>query len=204
MKGLSPRGRGKPSRPPPPGSASAVYPRVGGGTGRPAPNAISPAVYPRVGGGNPPLTDKYARTDGLSPRGRGKRQQRYNGGRPLRSIPAWAGETPGPAAIMPDRTVYPRVGGGNVREVGGVCAGAGLSPRGRGKRQQRYNGGRPLRSIPAWAGETPGPAAIMPDRTVYPRVGGGNVREVGGVCAGAGLSPRGRGKRDTGEGQANR
>ena len=50
-----------------------------------------------------------------------------------RSIPAWAGETPGAAAGMDAPEVYPRVGGGNRHEWLLWNPGQGLSPRGRGK-----------------------------------------------------------------------
>ena len=50
-------------------------------------------VYPRVGGGNADLMAQTLESEGLSPRGRGKRAYRRVIARGYRSIPAWAGET---------------------------------------------------------------------------------------------------------------
>ena len=55
--------------------------------------------------------------------------------------------------------------------------GCGLSPRGRGKREQAPTQQIQTRSIPAWAGETALPPKYGNAIKVYPRVGGGNVNE---------------------------
>ena len=53
------------------------------------------------------------------------------------SIPAWAGETIC-ALVRPwEKTVYPRVGGGNDKKRLIVGNRVGLSPRGRGKPEGR-------------------------------------------------------------------
>ena len=74
---------------------------------------IPPRVYPRVGGGN--LHDNMIcrHIPGLSPRGRGKHIPLSPPSFRLRSIPAWAGETPPVKPMADDDRVYPRVGGGN-------------------------------------------------------------------------------------------
>ena len=86
------------------------------------------------------------------------------------------------------------MGGGNIYSAPDISTTSGLSPRGRGKRvaggQKDLQGG----SIPAWAGETIKRKTAHIRIWVYPRVGGGNVREHGAQPVHAGLSPRGRGK----------
>ena len=70
-------------------------------------------VYPRVGGGNELTAALQAQKGGLSPRGRGKHRGAALGIGAIGSIPAWAGETIC-ALVRPwEKTVYPRVGGGN-------------------------------------------------------------------------------------------
>ena len=95
---------------------------------------------------------------------------------------------------MPEKQVYPRVGGGNggVRRTGRVAG--GLSPRGRGKQSRAACPGDSSRSIPAWAGETKDDPEIQGVGKVYPRVGGGNPVEKAAGANPHGLSPRGRGK----------
>ena len=91
--------------------------------------------------------------------------------------------------------VYPRVGGGNARLKANLTGIPGLSPRGRGKRQDGLGDIYAPGSIPAWAGETRRPPLGHISAPVYPRVGGGNRRRWVGLAQVAGLSPRGRGKR---------
>ena len=148
-----------------------------------------------MGGGNSWLSIRSDYIRGLSPRGRGKHFYSSAASSPSRSIPAWAGETRTPLRHSAGCTVYPRVGGGNLRPVRWALCFRGLSPRGRGKhgfhRFAQYRAG----SIPAWAGETYfnqiKPLAIA----VYPRVGGGNEAFASALYNQRGLSPRGRGKR---------
>ena len=71
-------------------------------------------VYPRVGGGNTTSRPRMWATDGLSPRGRGKRRVNARPCLQARSIPAWAGETSTSAPKTAAMEVYPRVGGGNT------------------------------------------------------------------------------------------
>ena len=73
-------------------------------------------------------------------------------------------------------------------------AGAGSSPRGRGKRIR--GGGAPSRQrlIPAWAGKTTSLAGPSPCAGAHPRVGGENPSKSRMRAAYHGSSPRGRGK----------
>ena len=152
------------------------------------------AVYPRVGGGNGRDERPYRRRAGLSPRGRGKLATSappatYGG-----SIPAWAGETTGPANYQLLQEVYPRVGGGNGESIVKGSLPNGLSPRGRGKHKACFNPNHLRRSIPAWAGETHILPLAQYPAAVYPRVGGGNYQHAVAIGVHNGLSPRGRGK----------
>ena len=192
--GLSPRGRGKPYLYGGEVVFSRSIPAWAGETRRLQSECDLCSVYPRVGGGNHRLGSASRLQRGLSPRGRGKLVRGWEYGRYRRSIPAWAGETHCLRAPKTSCRVYPRVGGGN--KMGGFRAdlGAGLSPRGRGKPKgvRRRCAGR--RSIPAWAGETPGKWEQLGYGMVYPRVGGGNgIRSLLSLKL-MGLSPRGRGK----------
>ena len=90
-------------------------------------------VYPRVGGG----TRAYHPIS------------RY----PMRSIPAWAGEPARPRPRGARNRVYPRVGGGTVDSESESVSVSGLSPRGRGNRDDPTGRRDRIGSIPAWAGE---------------------------------------------------
>ena len=127
-----------------------------------------------MGGGNEGLWDDPADGVGLSPRGRGKQPPAEGARTPPRSIPAWAGETDVRLINWRDVTVYPRVGGGNVRLRDDIPVPLGLSPRGRGKPLDDVEAHFDGRSIPAWAGETEGVILQALVQAVYPRVGGGN------------------------------
>ena len=148
-----------------------------------------------MGGGNPDAAIVAGAKSGLSPRGRGKHIYMDEARWFQRSIPAWAGETKSPSSIAAQRWVYPRVGGGNVPALPSAATLIGLSPRGRGKRCNALLGRLARRSIPAWAGETRTPEEDEVTIKVYPRVGGGNHFAICSAGIGAGLSPRGRGKR---------
>ena len=152
--GLSPRGRGKRGDNLMPIESLRSIPAWAGETISSAASAGSFGVYPRVGGGNDePITDDE-RSEGLSPRGRGKHRISSSYLHIARSIPAWAGETANPHLCMPLCPVYPRVGGGNALAGGKTVGKAGLSPRGRGKLCSAPMFTLIARSIPAWAGET--------------------------------------------------
>ena len=192
--GLSPRGRGKRRSAARSGQGLRSIPAWAGETAVVRLQGNLHRVYPRVGGGN--LDPSFAPRShgGLSPRGRGKRPPARAGYPIIRSIPAWAGETARQYHHRPPSRVYPRVGGGNdVGRIGDLFD-RGLSPRGRGKLHPAMAWSMRMRSIPAWAGETPALENRVSLPAVYPRVGGGN--SIGGASpkSARGLSPRGRGK----------
>ena len=192
--GLSPRGRGKRGSWAWACPARRSIPAWAGETRRERNNYGLYGVYPRVGGGNRPGKGLNVGIHGLSPRGRGKPSAPLRTPSTTWSIPAWAGETGTYSAQSAATGVYPRVGGGNYNGKYAEPAASGLSPRGRGKPAAAPGLRRQTRSIPAWAGETPGSSWPLCWTTVYPRVGGGNAGSVGAGYGMVGLSPRGRGK----------
>ena len=195
ITGLSPRGRGNPRTSQHPITDTGSIPAWAGEPGGEAP-ALSPLpVYPRVGGGTPYPRRARGSRGGLSPRGRGNPRPGSRSNRVPGSIPAWAGEPHGPPPVEPTPTVYPRVGGGTLRNTRAVNGRRGLSPRGRGNRTAVTVSSRSLRSIPAWAGEPLPPLGNTTCHQVYPRVGGGTLRNTRAVNGRRGLSPRGRGNR---------
>ena len=111
--GLSPRGRGKRFKRHVASSFTRSIPAWAGETAAYLGKRISVEVYPRVGGGNPARLSLRMRTEGLSPRGRGKLPGRAYVYGANGSIPAWAGETSAGAHHARAYGVYPRVGGGN-------------------------------------------------------------------------------------------
>ncbi len=172
--GLSPRGRGKPSRLPGFHRSGWSIPAWAGQTILTDDERAAFAVYPRVGGANIRGNHIPERLPGLSPRGRGKRSRRFSAHSSSRSIPAWAGQTVHSCADPLLARVYPRVGGANWVGAGCLPSSAGLSPRGRGKLGAALGSYISRRSIPAWAGQTRGKPTASPPIGVYPRVGGAN------------------------------
>ena len=174
IRGLSPRGRGKPLQSRWPFPFLRSIPAWAGQTRSTDSRIFTSRVYPRVGGANITRLPSLSSTYGLSPRGRGKLPFRRLQVVLQGSIPAWAGQTaPGLAGEYRD-WVYPRVGGANSDRLLAASMAVGLSPRGRGKLNRSKVIGSPGRSIPAWAGQTSLIEVIGAGKTVYPRVGGAN------------------------------
>ena len=130
---------------------------------------------------------------GLSPRVRGnlRADQRPAVGR--RSIPACTGEPSLPTELATDLAVYPRVYGGTPNSSFVMAYALGLSPRVRGNRGQRMDGGAGIRSIPACTGEPCGRNPGSGIGQVYPRVYGGTFMGAVDKANEHGLSPRVRG-----------
>ena len=113
-----------------------------------------PSDHPRACGANSALRPSNILQSGSSPRMRGKRRCQLSQMARDRIIPAHAGQTSGLTYPMPSVADHPRACGANfrVREV--VDAYAGSSPRMRGKRLHKRHRGKPVRIIPAHAGQT--------------------------------------------------
>ena len=158
------------------------------------PGPVSVTVYPRVCGGSETNKRPEPSPAGLSPRVRGKLHQRRTVWANQRSIPACAGEAPGPGKAPLRCGVYPRVCGGSGVIILAQLRRHGLSPRVRGKQWLRNSGGGSGGSIPACAGEASTRLSAPAGYPVYPRVCGGSARRSGRLLAYHGLSPRVRGK----------
>ena len=193
--GLSPHGRGKPSRHAYDQFMFGSIPARAGETGVCRGRRQGPRVYPRTGGGNHCALAQWASQGGLSPHGRGKlviEESEIDG---QGSIPARAGETALEFTLPDINGVYPRTGGGNSDQSGGVLSHVGLSPHGRGKLERIEYRNDCTGSIPARAGETFLVRHPRDRAWVYPRTGGGNIFNLFLCGRDAGLSPHGRGKR---------
>ena len=192
--GLSPRVRGKPTRPWPAAPPMRSIPACAGEARGCSSGRKMKRVYPRVCGGSSLRKLLTSAGHGLSPRVRGKRRRATMRLTLPRSIPACAGEAFFfvPAPGFP--AVYPRVCGGSLPRKNQQNRAGGLSPRVRGKLGGPMVVRASARSIPACAGEArhrkPGPATSP----VYPRVCGGSLCRRRVNPAQMGLSPRVRGK----------
>ena len=194
-QGSSPRGRGKRRSVSFDLRTRGLIPAWAGKTATSTMRKRRLPAHPRVGGENSVVVAVFIVRSGSSPRGRGKHLSamfdRSAGG----LIPAWAGKTTATTSTVLRPRAHPRVGGENAGGAGEHLAGAGSSPRGRGK----LNKTRPLqadqRLIPAWAGKTRSIMSRAASRQAHPRVGGENAVMNHPAAAALGSSPRGRGKR---------
>ena len=170
--GLSPRGRGNPSRQT---WRTRKIRSIPAWAGKPHPAPRSPRprrVYPRVGGETAAGPASGPASEGLSPRGRGNRPCTAGSMPSRRSIPAWAGKPISCRDELNHEKVYPRVGGETPAPQHRDAIDAGLSPRGRGNPSYIPGISIALRSIPAWAGKPARSGASASRPEVYPRVGG--------------------------------
>ena len=125
---------------------------------------------------------------------RGKPSSRSYRSRPLRIIPAHAGQT-GPAPGRLDtESDHPRACGANLHTVTPRSNMPGSSPRMRGKPGRNRQGIRCQRIIPAHAGQTWTSVIDCSTRTDHPRACGANSEPLGVDDCLCGSSPRMRGK----------
>ena len=151
------------------------------------------AAYPRVGGETIMRVPSKGPVQGLSPRGRGNRGLPRRQGEARGPIPAWAGK-PYPCRRWWRRPrAYPRVGGETHRHRSRVQRHDGLSPRGRGNREEVPPVPMRRGPIPAWAGKPRTPSSPGCGSGAYPRVGGETLGPIDAGVVVSGLSPRGRG-----------
>ena len=150
-------------------------------------------VYPRACGGTRISEERRTETGGLSPRLRGNRRGRWAGRPSAGSIPAPAGEPPGPVGWKTISGVYPRACGGTFRVKVLAPDLQGLSPRLRGNQRAGGDSVKNPRSIPAPAGEPKLRPAIQIPTSVYPRACGGTSVPCIMYRSSVGLSPRLRG-----------
>ena len=191
--GLSPRVRGN--------QGAVLLHRLGVGSiparaGEPTQGCASSRrywVYPRACGGTREAAKLVADAGGLSPRVRGNLATEYERSAGERSIPARAGEPQTPPDGLRLGGVYPRACGGTSGRTAAPPFAPGLSPRVRGNRRQTAGMDGETGSIPARAGEPPGPARSPCRARVYPRACGGTPATRLRTVTRTGLSPRVRG-----------
>ena len=154
-------------------------------------------VYPRACGGTQITVGSTTSLDGLSPRLRGNPPRTSGSTASGWSIPAPAGEPATVGAPLEMLAVYPRACGGTGSDGCPTYQLAGLSPRLRGNQWRYLSWFRPVRSIPAPAGEPVTVDRVQVNSGVYPRACGGTPIRY--ACAGQphGLSPRLRGNRSS-------
>ena len=191
--GSSPRGRGTPGCQSHTAGVSRFIPARAGNTYRARAGARSRSVHPRAGGEHSALGSTISIPDGSSPRGRGTLYAERRAERPLRFIPARAGNTRTAGTNGYSATVHPRAGGEHGHVCSPVSCGLGSSPRGRGTRCLILAKRSSRRFIPARAGNTSGSPRTPSPTPVHPRAGGEHLVGSGKGGAVNGSSPRGRG-----------
>ena len=192
--GSSPRVRGKHGRRPFRPRRSGLIPARAGKTGGWNRRGSIRGAHPRACGENVRMRLSRSSGPGSSPRGRGKRCGDAECGRLGRLIPARAGKTWTPDSLAAGSAAHPRACGENLRGAWQMCAGAGSSPRVRGKRGEVGAGADEVGLIPACAGKTWRRGPHSEARRAHPRVCGENVYGPSQILHLRGSSPRVRGK----------
>ena len=152
--GSSPRVRGKQPRNRTDTSRFGLIPACAGKTLMRSSSPALHSAHPRVCGENRDTQTNGGTVQGSSPRVRGKRSTISVPGSLTRLIPACAGKTVAPVALLPPSGAHPRVCGENYLAAGDVGRHLGSSPRVRGKQRARFIRDRACGLIPACAGKT--------------------------------------------------
>ena len=202
-RGTSPRMRGKRRRGRHSSASTRNIPAYAGKTCCPAGWGYCRPEHPRVCGENALQTHTPRWGKGTSPRMRGKLRRRYPSRAGRRNIPAYAGKTVGVATNSNPDTEHPRVCGENIMKMPTDENIGGTSPRMRGKLSQYTDAMFIRRNIPAYAGKTTGCIRRRQPCPEHPRVCGENGLSVFVGGAGAGTSPRMRGKQTRATGQSH-
>ena len=134
------------------------------------------------------------RSNGSSPRVRGKRPDGATTSRPPRLIPACAGKTSPCARLSSIVTAHPRACGENLDLADPESFPLGSSPRVRGKLGHSSDRIRDDRLIPARAGKTGAPRPDRQHHQAHPRACGENPAATSNTSPSLGSSPRVRGK----------
>ena len=191
--GSSPRVRGKRAEERGRVADVGLIPARAGKTSRATATPCTWRAHPRVCGENLGVEARDSNDGGSSPRVRGKHQR----GRSLRHarglIPACAGETTCSHARNLTPKAHPRVCGENVSAPSLLSVHLGSSPRLRGKHRLLRRRDRPLRLIPARAGQTDHGDIQGCRYGAHPRACGENIVSSAAVIALCGSSPRVRG-----------
>ena len=135
-----------------------------------------------------------SRSQGSSPRVRGKRRCGWPTGWGPRLIPARAGKTEQPTASSAAPAAHPRTCGENAMRRGCARVSTGSSPRVRGKPSTTRSAAWPEGLIPARAGKTARWPVLGEQARAHPRACGENRTDLIEVTHYPGSSPRVRGK----------
>ena len=158
-----------------------------------APTPIT-SDHPRACGANSDSEPEITRLNGSSPRMRGKHRGTGQPDRPVRIIPAHAGQTQTRVYMILPNTDHPRACGANIPMVLGIDAFRGSSPRMRGKLPRPFWRPSGARIIPAHAGQTRPWSGSQCWKTDHPRACGANNTGPAQAAGDIGSSPRMRGK----------
>ncbi len=156
------------------------------------------AVYPRWRGEHRERLRSQCVLYGLSPLARGTPRTASQPVRPVRFIPAGAGNTARWLPTTGQPSVYPRWRGEHVLiavVTVGIC---GLSPLARGTPHQNPPENAHPRFIPAGAGNTDFDVEKIRTSAVYPRWRGEHITRITRGFRTCGLSPLARGTRASG------
>ena len=178
------------------GARERFIPAYAGNSGARAPGGWGRAVHPRVCGEQRRSRHLQPCASGSSPRMRGTGARRRLPMADDRFIPAYAGNRRGGPRRLKRRAVHPRVCG---EQGGAASAGSdarGSSPRMRGTAYRGLLWSCPLRFIPAYAGNRPGPTTPPCRGSVHPRVCGEQFLSLQAGPLPFGSSPRMRGTVD--------
>ena len=191
--GSSPHARGTLFRHLTEGMDERFIPACAGNTvsQRPANSCMS--VHPRMRGEHFTSTYHCFSKYGSSPHARGTRERCAEQGRPMRFIPACAGNTGIPHSRPPRQSVHPRMRGEHRHHPQVIPAVVGSSPHARGTLPRRCPARGYCRFIPACAGNTIAAGLSRPVRPVHPRMRGEHTVVPTVKYLGVGSSPHARG-----------
>ncbi len=171
---------------------------AGAGNTRPAAAAArSIPVHPRWRGEHPTHSRRSASRRGSSPLARGTHLAQHPARRPMRFIPAGAGNTRRGCFLKAAKAVHPRWRGEHGHKKLSIPHPIGSSPLARGTHQKPREKVNQRRFIPAGAGNTSRLSTTSARTTVHPRWRGEHSGIYATASAGAGSSPLARGTLDT-------
>ena len=193
--GSSPRRRGTPDLEVEQRLLARFIPAQAGNTVSTTADTGGRAVHPRAGGEHGENRRRHAEGVGSSPRRRGTPWRRGAHLRPLRFIPAQAGNTVVTSLASQYPAVHPRAGGEHYHLQWAFYFDGGSSPRRRGTHHRRGIADTQGRFIPAQAGNTEEEAGALGATPVHPRAGGEHLSSPATTLCHGGSSPRRRGTR---------
>ena len=193
--GSSPQARGTPVNRAAHGRADRFIPAGAGNAFSTRSDKPARAVHPRRRGERTSNSRPSSEVDGSSPQARGTHGAAGCHKRPVRFIPAGAGNAILGLRGRPLAPVHPRRRGERPRARHGERSPPGSSPQARGTRYWLLNGGFLDRFIPAGAGNAFAPMCISPKAPVHPRRRGERATTGPWQRLATGSSPQARGTR---------